>query len=117
VAFWSCAAARRSSTIPTCPGGRGGLQLHITFPNCWDSKRLDSANHRSHMAYAAGGACPGSHPVEVPTLLLVISYPVAGGPNAMLSAGRFAAHADFVNAWNQATFAGLIEGYLNGKRA
>ena len=69
------------------------------------------------MAYSSGGACPSSHPVAVPTLSLVISYPVAGGRSAVLSSGRFSAHADFVNAWDQATFAGLVEKYFNGKRA
>ena len=118
MAFWSCASGRRSTTIPTCPGSRrGGLQLHVSFPNCWDGKRLDSASHRSHMAYSSRGACAGSHPVAVPSLSLLISYPVAGGPGAELSSGRFAAHADFVNAWDQGTFAGLVDRYFNGKRA
>jgi hypothetical protein len=115
VTFWSCAftPGRRASTIPTCPGIRRVLQLDVNFPNCWDGKRLDSADHRSHMAYSSGGACPGSHPVGVPSLALQISYPVAGGPSAKLSSGRFAAHADFVNAWDQATFAGLVDRYFN----
>jgi hypothetical protein len=89
----------------------------VSFPDCWDGKRLDSANHKSHMAYSSRGACPGSHPVEVPSLSLLISYPVAGGPSAELSSGRFSAHADFVNAWDQGTFAGLVDRYFNGKRA
>jgi hypothetical protein len=118
VTFWSCAVRRaeRSSTIPTCPGARfGGLRLHVNFPNCWDGDRLDSANHKSHMAYSSGGACPGSHPVEVPALSLVIYYGVSGGPGAELSSvGQFSAHADFVNAWNQATLARLVDHYLNG---
>jgi hypothetical protein len=89
----------------------------VSFPDCWDGKRLDSASHRSHMAYSSRGACAGSHPVAVPSLSLLISYPVAGGPGAELSSGRFAAHADFVNAWDQGTFAGLVDRYFNGKRA
>jgi hypothetical protein len=117
VTFWSCAArgAERSSTIPTCPGTRrGGLRLHVNFPNCWDGDRLDSANHKSHMAYSSEGACPSSHPVEVPALSLVIYYGVSGGPGSELSSGgRLSAHADFVNAWNQATLARLVDRYLN----
>lgn len=116
--FWSCAirGAERSSTIPTCPGTRrGGLRLHVNFPNCWDGDRLDSANHKSHMAYSSEGVCPSSHPVEVPALSLVIYYGVSGGPGSELSSGgQLSAHADFVNAWNQAALAGLVDRYLNG---
>jgi hypothetical protein len=117
VTFWSCAVPRaeRYSTIPTCPGARfGGLRLHVNFPNCWDGERLDSGNHKSHMAYSAEGACPSSHPVEVPALSLVIYYGVSGGPGAELSSvGQFSAHADFVNSWNQRTLARLVDRYLN----
>jgi len=124
VTFWSCAVRRaeRSSTIPTCPGTRaGGLRLHVNFPNCWNGRSLDSANHKSHMAYSSNGACPSSHPVEVPALSLVIYYGVAGGPNSELSSGgQFSAHADFVNAWHQPTLARLVDRYLTrfgfGKR-
>lgn len=117
ITFWSCAVRRaeRSSAIPTCPGTReGGLRLHVDFPNCWDGRRLDSANHKSHMAYSTEGACPTSHPVEVPALSLVIYYGVSGGLAAELSSmGQYSAHADFVNSWNQRTLAGLVDRYLN----
>ena len=113
--YWSCAFAsgRRWTTIPTCSGSRRGLQLNVNFPNCWDGKRLDSPDHGSHMAYSSDGGCPGSHPVAVPSLSLLITYPVSGGPKAELSSGRFGAHADFVNAWDQGTFAGLVDRYFN----
>jgi Domain of unknown function (DUF1996) len=124
VTFWSCAVrgGERSSTIPTCPGTvRGGLRLHVNFPNCWDGERLDSANHKSHMTYSSRGMCPNSHPAEVPALSLVVYYGVSGGPDSELSSGgQFSAHADFVNAWNQPTLARLVDRYLDrsgyGKR-
>jgi Domain of unknown function (DUF1996) len=119
VTFWSCDerfGAERSSTVPRCLGGRySGLRLHINFPNCWDGDRLDSANHTNHMAYSSDGDCPGSHPVEVPALSLVIYYGVAGGPDTELaSGGQFSGHADFVNAWNQRALERLVDTYLNG---
>jgi hypothetical protein len=120
VTFWSCAVRRaeRSSTIPTCPGARfGGLRLHVNFANCWNGRNLDSVNHKSHMAYSTEGACPSSHPVEVPALSVVIYYGVSGGPNSALSSGgQFSAHEDFVNAWDQATLARLVDRYLNRSR-
>jgi len=119
VTFWSCDerfGVERSTTVPTCLGGRrSGLRLHINFPNCWDGDRLDSANHKSHMAYSSDGVCPGSHPVEVPALSLVIYYGVAGGPGTELaSGGQFSGHADFINAWNQRALERLVDTYLNG---
>jgi hypothetical protein len=117
VTFWSCAVrgAERSSIIPTCPGDRrGGLRLHVNFPSCWDGERLDSPDHKSHMAYAANESCPASHPVEVPGLSLVIYYGIAGGRGAELSSGgQYSAHADFVNAWDQGTLERLVARYLN----
>jgi Domain of unknown function (DUF1996) len=119
ITYWSCggrAGIDRSSTVPTCAGSsvRSGLRLTIKFPNCWDGSRLDSANHKSHMAYSTAGRCPASHPVEVPALAIVIYYGVTGGPSAELSSlGQFSGHADFVNSWNQRTLEALVDRYLN----
>ncbi len=50
--------------IPDCPVG-GHIIVILDFPNCWDGVNLDSPDHRSHMAYSGGGACPASHPVAI----------------------------------------------------
>jgi hypothetical protein len=115
VTYWSCGLrAPRSSTVPTCPPGEV-LHLDVLFPNCWDGERLDSADHKSHMAYSAGGRCPSSHPVPVPALHLVIRYPVSGGASTQLaSGGQLSGHADFINAWDQETLTALVSRYLNG---
>jgi hypothetical protein len=117
VTAWSCGSLRRvSSSVPTCALGRrfGGLQLLVNFPSCWDGRNLDSADHQSHMAYAANGVCPASHPVEVPGLLFAVRYPIAGGSNVELaSGGVFSGHGDFVNAWNQDVLERLVDRYLN----
>jgi Domain of unknown function (DUF1996) len=113
VTSWSCGyRGTVSSTIPTCTAG--SLRLQVNFPNCWDGTRLDSADHKSHMAYSTDGVCPSSHPVEVPALTIVIRYGIVGGSGAELSSGgQFSGHADFVNAWNQSTLAALVDRYLN----
>ena len=128
VTSWSCAdwpnvlepredpGSKRGSRIPYCDSTDGILRLQVNFPNCWDGSRLDSANHKSHMAYSAQGACPRSHPVEVPALTLFVYYDYgsASGPSSELSSGgQFSAHGDFVNAWNQRKLAGLVNTYLN----
>ncbi|MGH3138003.1 MAG: DUF1996 domain-containing protein, partial [Gaiellaceae bacterium] len=117
VTFWSCAVPRaeRSSTIPRCPATRrGGLRLHVSFPDCWDGTRLDSADHKSHMAYSSHAACPRSHPVAVPALSVVVHYPGSGRRHAELaSGGQLSGHADFINAWNQGELASRVKRYLN----
>jgi Domain of unknown function (DUF1996) len=116
VTSWFCGFGReQSSTVPTCLGSRfAGLRLRVRFPDCWDGERLDRADHKSHMAYSRAGRCPLTHPVEVPSISLVIFYGVPGGPDAELaSGGQFSGHADFVNAWNQRALAGLVDRYLN----
>ena len=122
VTFWSCGfrgGGQRFSSIPTCAGdglGRRGadLHLHVNYPNCWDGERLDSRDHQSHMAYSTDGVCPGSHPVEVPALSLVIDYGISGRTGLELaSGGQFSGHADFVNAWNQRVLTALVDRYLN----
>jgi Domain of unknown function (DUF1996) len=121
VTFWNCGALAGippSSTVPTCPGGRAtSLRLHVNFPGCWDGRRLDSADHQSHVAYAMRGSCPATHPVAVPAISLILRYPVSGGGNVELSSmGQFSGHADFFNSWHQGTLTQLVNDCLNALR-
>ena len=83
------------------------LQLQATFPNCWDGRRLDSPDHKQHLRYASRGDCPASHPVAMPTIVLIVLYPpVPAG--AQVASGKFAAHADFMNGWDQPELERLV---------
>jgi len=118
VTFWSCgvnSGVQRSETVPTCPDTRGSfLRLHIRFPECWDGRRLDSADHKSHMAYAVRNACPSTHPVEVPQITQIYRYPTQGGDGfSLASGGQLSAHADFVNAWKPGALRKLVDDCLN----
>ncbi|HEY7208373.1 MAG TPA: DUF1996 domain-containing protein, partial [Gaiellaceae bacterium] len=73
----------------------------------WDGKNVDSIDHKRHMAYAAKGRCPTSHPVAVPTIILILVYPEMP-KRAQVSAGRFAIHADFMNGWDQVALGSLV---------
>ena len=107
-----------SSTAPACPAEPGsGLRLHVTFPNCWNGKQLDSADHKSHMAYSQAGACPTTHPISVPAISLIYHYPVTGQHEISLtSGGQYSGHADFFNAWDAHTLARLVDSCLNELR-
>lgn len=101
---WTCGSSGDPELEPpTCPQD-APLRLKVVFPDCWNGRDLDSADHRSHMSASKGGRCPSSHPVAVPQLTLTIRYPTWGAGHVLdLSSGGVASgHADFVNAWDQA---------------
>ena len=71
----------------TLPKGfcAGGIRSIITFPTCWGGKNLDSADHKTHVAYADGSRandvgptsnCPASHPVVIPQLMYEVIWDV-----------------------------------------
>ncbi|WP_436535951.1 DUF1996 domain-containing protein [Actinoplanes sp. HUAS TT8] len=108
-ATWTCSgfADRLSDKYPVCPAGRQ-VQRVQDFPGCWDGKNTDSANHRSHVAFAdrATGACPAGF-VAIPQLRITLSYRISRqvqlkGQYALDSFPEenhnpFSDHNDFVN--------------------
>ena len=117
VTRWSCGpdAGRSSSSIPRCPAG-SSLRLHIRFPDCWNGLDLDTADHRSHMAYAESGVCPLTHPIGVPRISLNVIYPTRGGTGfSLASGGLYSGHADFLNAWRQQTLEALVRNCINAQ--
>jgi len=95
-----------------------GSQLNVRFqaPSCWNGTQLDSADHKSHMAYPVNGTCPSSHPRPVPMLEFKIAFPVDGNMSQVrLASGRgFSWHYDFFNAWDEPTLAALVSHCING---
>ena len=106
ISRWSCLhhnEAGAGKDFINCPAD-SMLESYLDFPQCWNGRDLDSADHKSHMAYPVNGACPATHPVPVPKLRQVLRYPVNGDPARIrLSSGAgFTMHGDFFNAWPQA---------------
>ena len=118
VTFWSCGIASgvdRSADVPACPDTRGSyLRLHVRFPECWDGRRLDSTDHKGHLAYAVRSLCPSTHPVELPQITQIYRYASRGGEGfSLASGGVYSAHADFLNAWKPGALRELVDGCLN----
>jgi Domain of unknown function (DUF1996) len=116
-AYWTCDGesdtgfGSRRTFVPDCGGSQ--VKLHIFFPSCWDGVRLDSADHRAHVAYGLDDddnqpegtdpdLCPASHPVKLPHLDFRVQYDLSDGRGAKFSDGTVLAHADFWNTWVQA---------------
>jgi hypothetical protein len=114
---WNCLSNSRSfSHIPNAGEcGRsndpiGDFKQIIGFPQCWNGRDLDSADHKSHMAYPVNGACPSTHPVAVPEITFNIFYkiPSTGTTGWRLSSdmystsqrGGYSTHGDWMNGWN-----------------
>lgn len=109
IVSWSCGGvggAPRVALLPACSED-DALELEVLFPNCWDGESTDSPNHKRHMAYSKAGECPKTHPVRLPTITLVLLYPPLPR-GAIVSAGKHAGHADFINGWDQDALARFV---------
>jgi len=90
------------------------VQAKIVFPDCWNGVSLDSADHRSHMAYSGTAGCPVTHPVSLPRLNMKVKYETFGGSGFTLSSGQPSTmHADFWNTWEQAELEKRVQHCLN----
>ncbi|WP_026731554.1 DUF1996 domain-containing protein [Fischerella sp. PCC 9605] len=87
------------------------VKMGIDFPQCWDGKNLDSADHKSHVVYPVDNACPSTHPVAIPTITMNILYSVPPDGDTSgwrLSSdtygtdqpGGYSMHADWFDGWD-----------------
>ncbi|MEU5538686.1 DUF1996 domain-containing protein [Streptomyces sp. NPDC020362] len=78
-ASWSCTGfedRQLKDKYPLCPSGSDVVRT-FRFQSCWDGRNIDSANHRTHVAFAApDGSCPTGF-VAIPQLVQRIVYDVA----------------------------------------
>ncbi|HKP62941.1 MAG TPA: DUF1996 domain-containing protein [Polyangiales bacterium] len=121
-AFWECHGAYNGhpGSIPQCPGAEA-IKMMVEFPQCWDGKNLDSADHMSHMAYPSGGKCPSTHPVPIPAITFNVLYPVRDSSGWHLASdmydqkmpGGFSAHADWFEGWDPKVSEAFVKNCVN----
>ena len=127
---WSCGGSEVAlKSIPDCGGQR--LVATVRFPYCWDGRNLDSADHRSHLAYGTNntwGPCPSSHPVHLPEITELFHWNSAAGSNGWyLSSDRAGMitpapngttlHADWFGAWEDSVESRWVQNCLRGSRS
>jgi len=126
---WRCAEKGKGSRNPPKQCDTEKLGVRIIFPDCVavasdGEPRLDSDNHRSHMAYSSVRdskvRCPRSHPRSVPVLTMNVIFPIPNTQGEVtLSSdepgdpGGSTMHADFFNAWDQPTLEHLVTRCIN----
>jgi Domain of unknown function (DUF1996) len=110
IVSWSCGggASTKHAVVVACPQD-SVLVFNLRFPNCWNGRTTDSADHKRHMAYSAKGACPESHPVRLPTITVLFLY-APTSKFARPASGKFGAHGDFMNGWDQSLLVRLVSG-------
>ena len=116
---------------PSQPSGGAYNKLVATIdgPSCWDGKNLDSADHRSHVAYPVDGwlssaQCPSTHPFQIPGLSMSVRYTVDDG----LANWRFSSdeavqgaqpgmtlRATWVGAWDNQVMGMWVQNCINKK--
>jgi len=118
-AEWTCSDSPPGEGTPEVPASCHGAELvaTVTFPSCWDGKRLTSADE-SHVVYpwenVKPNTCPATHPVALPELTEWVRWDpgtdysgitIASGDSGTL-------HADFWNGWDVAEQLQLVEDCL-----
>ncbi|MFF7794694.1 DUF1996 domain-containing protein [Streptomyces sp. NPDC007991] len=117
-ASWSCTGfedRQLKDKYPLCPRGSDVVRT-FRFQSCWDGRNIDSANHRTHVAFTdAAGTCPaGFRPI--PQLVQRIVYDVdapsledGGRTTPLFAVDSFPEqlhkpvtdHGDFINVFDE----------------
>ncbi|MFE2537954.1 DUF1996 domain-containing protein [Streptomyces sp. NPDC059371] len=132
-ASWSCTGfedRQLKDKYPLCPQGSDVVRT-FKFQSCWDGANIDSANHRTHVAFAdAQGNCPANFKA-IPQLVQRIVYAIDapslqdGGRTAPLFAvdsfpenlhKPVTDHGDFINVFDEGTMNDVVDCINSGKK-
>jgi Domain of unknown function (DUF1996) len=118
---WTCAydsagnGTSATNEMQQCSGGEM-VKMVVAFPQCWDGRNLDSADHKSHMAYSDNG-CPATHPVALPQVSFNVYWNVPDGGNwswrlssdTYDGTAGYSGHGDWWNGWDPAVMQTWID--------
>ncbi|MFF8103204.1 DUF1996 domain-containing protein [Streptomyces sp. NPDC016640] len=131
-ASWSCTGLEErqlKDKYPLCPQGSDVVRT-FRFQSCWDGRNIDSANHRTHMAFAdASGTCPSGF-TPVPQLVQRIVYDVdapsledGGRTTPLFAVDSFPEqlhkpvtdHGDFINVFDEDLMREMVDCINSGR--
>lgn len=123
-ASWSCTGfedRQLKDTYPICPEGSQVVRT-FAFQSCWDGQNTDSANHRTHVAFAQDdGRCPNGFRA-VPQLVQRIVYDVPPGPGFAVDSfpeqlhKPITDHGDFINVFDERLMRTMVRCINDGRR-
>ena len=132
-ASWSCTGfedRQLKDKYPLCPQGSDVVRT-FSFQSCWDGRNIDSANHRTHMAFAdVAGNCPsGFRPI--PQLVQRIVYDIdapslndGGRTTPLFAVDSFPEqlhkpvtdHGDFINIFDEDLMGEMVDCINDGRK-
>ncbi|MDQ0796740.1 DUF1996 domain-containing protein [Streptomyces sp. B1I3] len=122
-ASWSCTGfedRQLKDKYPICPEGSQVVRS-FAFQSCWDGRNTDSANHRTHVAFAQDdGRCPNGFKA-IPQLVQRIVYDVPPGPGFAVDSfpeqlhKPVTDHGDFINVFDDQLMRKVVS-CVNGGR-
>lgn len=132
-ASWSCTGfedRQLKDKYPLCPQGSDVVRT-FKFQSCWDGRNTDSANHRTHVAFAqADGSCPEGFKA-IPQLVQRIVYDVdapslkdGGRTTPLFAVDSFPEqlhkpvtdHGDFINIFDESLMRDMTDCINDGRR-
>jgi len=122
-ASWSCTGFENrqlADKYPICPNGSRVVRT-LKFPDCWDGKNIDSANHRTHTAFSKNGSCPRNFRA-IPQLVERVTYDVPSGVRFAVDSfpeqlhNPITDHGDFINVMNRNLLDQMVSCINEGRR-
>ncbi|MCX5563071.1 DUF1996 domain-containing protein [Streptomyces sp. NBC_00038] len=132
-ASWSCTGfedRQLKDKYPICPQGSDVVRT-FKFQSCWDGANIDSANHRTHVAFAdAQGDCPSGFRA-IPQLVQRIVYDVdapslddGGRTTPLFALDSFPEqqhkpvtdHGDFINVFDEGLMQEMVDCINSGRQ-
>ncbi|MET7287978.1 DUF1996 domain-containing protein [Streptomyces sp. NPDC005573] len=131
-ASWSCTGfedRQLKDKYPLCPAGSDVVRT-FRFQSCWDGRNIDSANHRTHVAFAAadGSCAPGFEPVPQLVQRIVYDVPAPSVNDGGRTVPLFAVdsfpeqlhkpvtdHGDFINVFDDGLMREMVDCINSGR--
>jgi hypothetical protein len=132
-ASWSCTGfedRQLKDKYPLCPQGSDVVRS-FRFQSCWDGSNTDSANHRTHVAFAqADGSCPAGFKA-IPQLVQRLVYDVdapslkdGGRTTPLFAVDSFPEqlhkpvtdHGDFINVFDEDLMREMVDCINEGRQ-